>query len=170
MIGSKAPKREWQFTGWHMLFSMLAFFGVIITVNMTMAVLAGRSWTGLVVKNSYVASQHFNEDLVEARRQAARGWRGQLVVEPSGLNFELTDRTGKPVMLGDLTASVGRPASEAYDQTVVLKPVAQGRYRGDVALGPGIWAIKITGGSGENSYRRDERIEVPGAGGQAKKR
>ncbi len=170
MIGSKAPKRQWQFTGWHMLFSMLAFFGVIITVNMTMAVLAGRSWTGLVVKNSYVASQHFNEDLVEARRQAARGWRGQLAVAQNGIDFELTDRAGKPVILGDLTASIGRPASEAFDQTVTLKHVDQGRYRGEVVLTPGLWAVKITGGAGDNSYRRDQRIEVPAAAGQAVKR
>ena len=39
---------------------MLAFFGVIIAVNVVMATLASTSWTGLVVENSYVASQEFN--------------------------------------------------------------------------------------------------------------
>lgn len=167
MIGSKAPKGEWQFTGWHMFFIMLAFFGVIITVNLTMAVLAGRSWTGLVVKNSYVASQQFNAELIEARRQAARGWQAKLVHDATGLSFELMDRTGQPVVLDDLIASVGRPAAEAFDQRVAMRPVGEGRYRGEVALGPGVWAIKILGGSGENRYRLDERIEVPVAAGKA---
>ena len=49
-----------EFTGRHMLAIMLAFFGVIIAVNLVMATLASKSWTGLVVKNTYVASQQFN--------------------------------------------------------------------------------------------------------------
>ncbi len=57
------------FTGRHMLFAMLAFFGVIIAVNLTMAVFATKSWTGLVVKNSYVASQAFNRELEQAKVQ-----------------------------------------------------------------------------------------------------
>jgi nitrogen fixation protein FixH len=43
-----------------MLFSMVAFFGVIITVNMIMARFAVTTWSGLVVPNTYVASQQFN--------------------------------------------------------------------------------------------------------------
>ena len=46
-----------RFTGFHMLACMIVFFGVIVAVNLTMATLASQSWTGLVVKNSYVASQ-----------------------------------------------------------------------------------------------------------------
>ena len=161
MNGSNSKGSQWEFTGWHMLFIMLAFFGVIITVNVTMAVLAGRSWTGLVVKNSYVASQHFNEDLAEARRQAARGWTSKLLYGEQHFAFTLKGRNGQPVVLGDLKVSVGRPASEAQDQTVALWHVGEGRYRGDVALEPGIWMVRITGGTGENAYRRDSRIEVP---------
>lgn len=50
-----------EFTGRHMLAIMLAFFGVIIAVNGVMATFATRSWSGLVVENTYVASQQFNE-------------------------------------------------------------------------------------------------------------
>jgi nitrogen fixation protein FixH len=39
-----------EFTGRHMLLIMIAFFGVIIAVNITMAVVARQSWTGLVAK------------------------------------------------------------------------------------------------------------------------
>jgi len=160
MSSSDSKNGEWEFTGWHMLLSMLAFFGVIISVNVTMAVLAGHSWTGLVVKNSYVASQHFNEDLAEARRQAARGWTSKLVYGEQQFAFTLKDRDGQPVVLDDLKVSVGRPASEMQDRTVALRHVGDGGYRGDVALGPGIWMVRITGGVGEHAYRRDRRIEV----------
>ncbi|TGV41583.1 cytochrome oxidase, partial [bacterium M00.F.Ca.ET.168.01.1.1] len=37
-----------EFTGRHMLVIILAFFGVVIAVNLTMATLASTSWTGLV--------------------------------------------------------------------------------------------------------------------------
>jgi nitrogen fixation protein FixH len=149
---------------------MLAFFGVIIAVNVTMAVLAGRSWTGLVVKNSYVASQHFNEDLAEARRQAARGWTSKLAYGEQHFAFTLKDSNAQPVVLDDLKVSVGRPASEVQDQTVALRHVGDGRYRGDVALEPGIWMIRITGGAGEHAYRRDSRIEVPASAVKAEAR
>ena len=64
---------EWTFTGRHMLLVMVAFFGVTITVNLVLAFFATSSWTGLIVKNSYVASQEYNEKLAEARAQDALG-------------------------------------------------------------------------------------------------
>ncbi|WP_352646353.1 FixH family protein [Mesorhizobium sp. M0136] len=55
---------------------ILAFFATIIIVELTMAVLASRSWTGFVVKNSHVASQ-FNRKAGEGA-QAALGWSSPL--------------------------------------------------------------------------------------------
>ena len=60
---TKKIDKQGEFTGRHMAIIMVAFFGVIIAVNLTMATLASRSWTGLVVKNSYVESQKFNSVL-----------------------------------------------------------------------------------------------------------
>ena len=71
-IASK-PVRE--FTGRHMLLIMLAFFGVIISVNIVIAVIANKSWTGLIVKNSYVASQEFNAKISDANKQTC--WAGR---------------------------------------------------------------------------------------------
>ncbi|TIS18850.1 MAG: cytochrome oxidase, partial [Mesorhizobium sp.] len=62
-IDTQKPR---EFTGRHMLISILAFFAVVIGVNLTMATFAHRSWTGLVVENTYVASQQFN----------GRAWEG----------------------------------------------------------------------------------------------
>ncbi len=146
------------FTGRHMLIIMVAFFGVIIAVNVTMAVLAGRSWTGLVVKNSYVASQHFNEQLEEAKRQRARGWRSEVRYEDGALAFKLRDRNGKPVALANVSAVIGRPASEQHDRVIGLETIGAGDYRGSTVLGPGHWQVRITGGAGEDFFRRDLRL------------
>ena len=54
-----------RFTGWHMVGVLGLFFGVTILVNLALAFFANGSWTGLIVKNSYVASQHYNERLAK---------------------------------------------------------------------------------------------------------
>jgi nitrogen fixation protein FixH len=52
-----APRR---FTGRHMTGILVAFFGVVMTVNFTMAYVAISGFGGTVVDNSYVASQNYN--------------------------------------------------------------------------------------------------------------
>jgi len=153
-------KTDGEFTGRHMLIVMLAFFGVIISVNITMAVLAQRSWTGLVVKNSYVASQHFNADLAEARRQSERGWTSALSYTKGEIQLRLLDSDGRPVIIDDLTLAYGRPAYEQADRTASLLYTGEGVYTAAVALLPGIWALQIVGGNGDSRYRRDSRLFV----------
>ena len=53
---------------------MVAFFGVVIAVNLLMAHYAVSTFSGTVVDNSYVASQEFNGWLGAARAQRALGW------------------------------------------------------------------------------------------------
>jgi nitrogen fixation protein FixH len=62
------------FSGRHAAAILIAFFGVVIAVNVTMAMFATRTFGGTVVDNSYVASQKYNGWLAEARRQKQLGW------------------------------------------------------------------------------------------------
>ena len=63
-----------RFSGWHMTVILLAFFGVVVAVNLTMAMFATRTFGGVVVENSYVASQKYNGWLQAARKQEQLGW------------------------------------------------------------------------------------------------
>ena len=63
-----------RFTGYHMTAILLAFFGIVVAVNLVMATYATRTFGGVVVENSYVASQKYNGWLAEARRQKQLGW------------------------------------------------------------------------------------------------
>ena len=63
------------FTGWHAFAMLFAFFGVVVAVNLFMARDALSTFGGLVVENSYVASQDFNHWLDEAQRSKALGWQ-----------------------------------------------------------------------------------------------
>ncbi|MGI9408351.1 MAG: FixH family protein, partial [Hyphomicrobiaceae bacterium] len=114
------------FTGRHMLSWMLAFFGVIVAVNITMAWFAGRTWTGLVVKNSYVASQKFNGHLRQARKQHARGWKSELTYERGVVRFRVVGKSGAPVFLDDARLTIGRPAFEQQDAVLHLKHIGDG--------------------------------------------
>ena len=60
---TEAMSANRELKGKHVLTGFLLFFGVIIAVNFTMARLASTTWTRLVVKNSYVASQKFKSEL-----------------------------------------------------------------------------------------------------------
>ena len=41
-----------RFTGYHMTAILLAFFGIVVAVNLVMATLATRTFGGVVVENS----------------------------------------------------------------------------------------------------------------------
>ncbi len=71
------------FTGRHMTLILVAFFSVVIGVNVTMARFAIGTFGGTVVDNSYVASQQYNGWLAKARRQAALGWQPRVSSDAS---------------------------------------------------------------------------------------
>jgi len=153
-----------EFTGRHMLAIMLAFFGVIVAVNLTMAWFAGNSWTGLVVKNSYVASQQYNDKLRAAEVQRQRGWQTRLSYQDGSFSFRLADRAGDPVVLDGLAMSVGRPATEVQDHRVALQKKAAGHYTAQLRLAPGLWGVVITGARGDQPFRYERRLTVRAGG------
>ena len=149
------------FTGRHLLFIMLAFFGTIIAVNVTMATFAARSWTGLVVKNSYVASQEFNGKAKAAREQDALGWTSNLEVGGGKLRFALSDAKGGVVALEGGSATLYHPVSGLRDTHLDLVPDGSGAVAADIALDDGGWIIEIAADAGlERAYRDVRRVFV----------
>nr|WP_314442421.1 FixH family protein [uncultured Sphingomonas sp.] len=127
-----------RFTGLHMTALLCGFFGVVIAVNLLMASFAVRTFGGVVVENSYVASQRYNEWLVEARRQDQLGW----TVKPS-----LDD--GRHVTLS--TSIVGAEASGVASHPlgrqgdVTLRFHRDGQQLvSDRALPAGRWHVRLT--------------------------
>ena len=153
-------KPEFRFTGKHMLVSMLCFFGVIISVNFFMATLASKSWTGLIVKNSYVASQEYNGELQKAADQKDRGWKSNVSYAAGTLVLVLRNENNNILSFDKVVAEIGRPAFEQKDKTLQFMPVATGSNKIAIHLEPGIWALKITGTVAGETYRRDLRISV----------
>ena len=153
-----------KFEGWHMLVIMVSFFAIIASVNVTMAILANSNWTGLVVKNSYVASQKYNQVLHEAEQLRKSGLRSELKFADKKLSFVLSGQDGAPVLVDSLTAHIGRPAHEHSDRSIAFEVYSNDRYQLELDLEPGIWAVSITGMANGAMYRRDERIFVNAKG------
>jgi len=156
-------KRSTQgvFTGWHMLAVMVAFFGVIIAVNLTMAFLASKSWTGFVVQNTYVASQQFNAKAAAARRQAALGWSGDFSIRDGRTRYSLADREGRPVALTGVTLKFMRPVDDREDRLVTLVRDGDGSFSTGEAVADGAWLVEVTAEAGRDEpYRETRRIRV----------
>jgi nitrogen fixation protein FixH len=131
------------FTGRHMLILMLAFFGVIIVANLTMVYFAMHSWTGLVVKNSYVASQEF--DATTARlEKAASDTRAKVDFTSGKLRLQLTDGLGHARYAKNVTIKIGRPSHDGEDQVISLSATGNGRYETVFPLAKGQWAGEAT--------------------------
>ena len=127
-------------TGRGVLTILVAAFGVIVGANATLAWYATGSFPGLVVANSYVASQHF-----DSRRAAleARGWRTRAGWQDGALVLEVLSRHGHPVRGLAVTARLGRPASALTDRALALGPT-DARYSAEADLAPGRWGALFT--------------------------
>ncbi|MBZ9676262.1 FixH family protein [Mesorhizobium sp. ES1-1] len=153
---AKAQKPR-EFTGKHMLAIILAFFGVVIAVNVTMATLANTSWTGLVVENTYVASQQFNKKAEEGRAQAALGWVGKLTIASGEVRYSLTDAAGKPVPLHGVKVLFRHPAYESEDKSVTLALATGQEFAAQHVPRDGVWIVEVDADAGLAKPYRDVR-------------
>lgn len=143
MSTKSAPgSKGFVFTGRHMVIVMVLFFGTIIGVNFTMAWYAHSSWSGLVVENTYVASQEFNEKAALARRIEASGVKGALKVEGDAISYRLTDAKADPVIADRVTLRFRRPVGDHQDFTLQLADAGHGLFKGARPVLPGQWIVE----------------------------
>jgi len=140
---------EKPFTGRKAASIIVLFFGVIIAVNGLMLTLAVQSFGGLVVANSYVASQNFNENIAAARAQPIRGWSLDLVTDAQAVTLTVQDRDGAALRDLGITLTLARPTHGRETATLDLIEAAPGIYTAPVALSPGRWIATVTTADGQ---------------------
>jgi nitrogen fixation protein FixH len=149
------------FTGWHMLWIMVAFFGTIITVNVTMAFYANSSWSGMLSKNTYVASQDFNIKAAQAREWARQGFRGKITVDRSAISYFLEGPVEAVSEVTTVTAAFNRPVGDDQDFAIDLEPAAGGTFSAAHELAPGPWIVDVEAKSHDRTvFHQAERIVI----------
>ena len=146
-----------SFTGRHALMVIGGGFALVIAVNTTLAVLASRSHPGMVVENSYVASQNFNEWLEAGRAQKALGWTVETENKDGMLVIEATSSLGQPMSGLVVEATVTHPLGAEPAQSLTLNDLGDGRY----AAGPlphGQWIAEIRLKRGGEHYYLKKRL------------
>lgn len=127
-----------KITGWHVLAVFVFGFSIIISVNLTLAFNAVRTFPGIEVKNSYVASQSFDRDRTA---QEALGWDVAAVIENGQLILSI-EKDGAPIKAQIEAATFGRATSVAADQTPVF--AFDGRaFVAPIDAGPGNWNLRL---------------------------
>lgn len=129
-----------QITGKHVFIGFAAAFGLIIAVNILLAYSAVKTFPGLEVKNSYVASQNFDE---RRAAQQALGWTVRADHGDGQLVLSIADEFGQPVLVKALDAVLGRATHVGDD----VKPAFEfdgSAYVAPVELADGNWNIRMT--------------------------
>lgn len=148
-----------ELTGRKVLMIFIAVFGVIIGVNVFMAVNAVRTFPGLEVSSSYADSQDFN---VRRDAQEALGWTAEVELDPEAgvLLLHLLDADGQPARPAALEALLTRPTNQTDDQLLDLV-LTGGAYVAPADLAPGRWRLRLTGESSDGTaYRHNITFTV----------
>ncbi len=146
-----------EIKGWHVFTGFALAFGVIIAVNLTLAVSAVRTFPGLEVGNSYVASQSFDADRAA---QLALNWEVSAGIEGEVLSLVIL-QDGQPVAPEIEAATFGRATSVARDQSPVFR--FDGRaFRAAVSAGPGNWNLRLKLRAGDGTlFQQRIIVRVP---------
>ncbi len=131
---------EKEITGTHVFWGFFASFALIIGVNLALAYSAVTTFPGLEVKNSYTASQHFDD---RRTAQEALGWTVRARHADGLLTLSITDADGQPVEVKNLTATLGR-ATHVYEDTTPEFRFDGQSYFAAAQLGEGNWNIRMT--------------------------
>jgi nitrogen fixation protein FixH len=150
---SVSPK---PLTGAKVLFMLLAFFGVVIGVNMIMMRLAIQTLPGTDVDSAYSAAAH---------DQNARNWKVDAHIQrgPDGgatLQVEARDDSGKPMSGLKFQGRFERPTDRRADLPVALAETGIGIYRGSAPMiAPGQWDLVLEGdAAGQRMFLSKNRV------------
>jgi nitrogen fixation protein FixH len=130
-----------EITGRKVLLFCVGAFGIIIAVNLTLAFQAVRTFPGLEVKNSYVASQGFD---AAREAQLGLGWDVSAAYDAEAglLIMDFVGPAGLPADVDSLTALVGWATSTRDDFTPEFERDGS-RFVAPAELVPGNWNIRV---------------------------
>ncbi|OGS51763.1 MAG: hypothetical protein A3J40_08540, partial [Erythrobacter sp. RIFCSPHIGHO2_12_FULL_63_10] len=139
----------------HMVMVLVIGFGVVVAVNFFMAARAANSFNGVVVENSYVASQKFNGWLDKAQRGHALGWQAEIGRDAAG--HLLVETSGVPAN-ARVRAQLRRPLGDAGLELIALTKSDAGLYRSQVPLEQGRWIVRLEISNGGDIWQSEGEL------------
>ncbi len=133
-------------TGRMVLAMLIAFFGVVITVNLVMVRLASSTFSGLGDKNAYIAGLSHNRTLAAAREQEKRGWKidaSMRRIAPGRSLVTVTRADAGAVANLEVVARFEHPASSQLDRRASLTQSGANGWSAGVDLPAGAWDMVI---------------------------
>jgi len=129
--------REFRIKGRHVLWGLIAFFGVIFAVNGAFIYYALATHPGDDVKDAYVAGIEFNREIAEKREQQKLGWQANLTIRSDGrggqfMELAFVDKQGKPVRGLKIKAKLRHPELAKLDRPIKFALIKPGVFRADV--------------------------------------
>lgn len=143
-----------ELTGRHVAGMFGLGFGTIIAVNAALAYSAVRSFPGLEVQNSYVASQAFEEARTQ---QEALGWDVSATLADGLLTLRF-EKDGRPVEPRIISAVFGRATSVTEDLSPAFEFKA-GAFTAPVSVDTGNWNLRVLAEAAD-ATRFQQRIVV----------
>jgi len=154
-----------KITGKHVLFALLAFFGVIVVANTIFITLAVKSFPGEAEEKPYMQGLNYNKVLADRAEQAALGWRAEVArAERAGdgavIGLRLYDAAGAPLLRLSIDGALKRPAHHGEDAALAFNLSSEGIYLADIpSLAPGLWDLSAVAAN-EKGERFDFRARV----------
>ncbi len=136
-----------ELKGWHVLFMMLAFFGVTIGVNTVFVSYALSTFSGEDEKQPYLKGLAYNQTLAAKAAQSALGWQTEIdATRVAGgdavIRVRIANRDAQPLTGLTVAARLRHPVNSHLDRDVTLAATEDGGYEARVpALARGQWDI-----------------------------
>jgi nitrogen fixation protein FixH len=136
-------------TGRMVFVAMVAFFGIVIGVNMLMLKLAMDTLPGTDVDSAYRASLAYESEIKAAHDQNLRDWKVNVHIERQAdggatLRVDAHDRNGAPLRGLAFSGRLERPTDKRADRLIVLAEGESGTYRGRASdVTPGQWDLVL---------------------------
>jgi nitrogen fixation protein FixH len=144
-------------TGRRVTVWFFAFFGVVIAINLVMARLALGTFGGVVVDNSYVASQQFNRWLDAEAAQRKLGWQATAKRLPDGrVAVSFTGTKGAALTL---SGEARHPLGRQPDRMLAFVPAGGGSFVTREPLPAGRWRLRLAAHTAEAGWRSE--LDLP---------
>ena len=122
-------KSTFRIKGWHVLASLIAFFGLVIGVNTIFIVKATRTFPGMSVERPFEKGLRYNQTLKARQQTQQEGWAANFSLEDSNdVVVQFTNEAG-PIDGLNVTVHLVWPGLPHQDQMLTLKPSGPGVYK-----------------------------------------